>query len=122
MRYSVRTKGVDELVARLQAKSAFKWSAIADKNLTQIFNRAARRPGTPVRSGELARSRRKQSSGSGVAYRGEFGYIKDYAPHVEFGHRSKNGGFVSGRRFLKKNIDTQRKIYIADIRKALREG
>ncbi|HFI0151093.1 TPA: hypothetical protein ACGO3A_001986 [Streptococcus suis] len=121
MRYSVRTKGVDELVALLQAKSAFKWSAVADKSLTQIFNRAARHPGTPVKSGELARSRRKQSSGSGVTYRGEFGYVKDYAPHVEYGHRGRKGGFVSGQRFLQKNVERQGKIYLTDIRRALRE-
>ena len=40
---------------------------------------------------------------------------RSYAPHVEYGHRTVNGGYVQGQRFLKRNVDTQRPIFKQDL-------
>lgn len=61
-----------------------------------MLNRARNRGGsngTPVDTGEL-----RLSSG---ATDDEVGYNAEYAPHVEYGHRTKNGGYVQGQRFCK---------------------
>lgn len=50
------------------------------------------------------------------------GYIKEYAPHVEYGHRTINGGWVPGQRFLKANADAQALIYYQDLLKAIKKG
>lgn len=43
------------------------------------------------------------------------------APHVEYGHRTINNGWVHGQRFLQANVDEQRMIYFMDLQKELRE-
>ena len=53
---------------------------------------------------------------------GEVGYTKEYAPHVEYGHRTRNGGFVQGQHFLKNNVDAQMPIYYKDLKEALKKG
>lgn len=69
--------------------------------------------GTPYDEGELRIS---------MSYTGEaVGYTKDYGPHVEYGHRTLNGGFVPGQYFFKKNVDTQRQIYKQDLENKLKE-
>ncbi len=81
-----------------------------------MFNRAARPPGTPIgkntkkhSAGELMRSRRlNRVNISKGHWLGEFGYIKDYAPHVEYGHRivrnGKQAGYVNGTKYLFNNV------------------
>ena len=107
--------GVDALEAELARLNAIKLEAIQKKQITQMLNRARNRGGsngTPVDTGEL-----RLSSG---ATDDEVGYNAEYAPHVEYGHRTKNGGYVQGQRFLQANVDRQREIYKTDIRRALR--
>lgn len=48
-------------------------------------------------------------------------YEKEDAPHVEYGHRTVDGGWVPGQRFLKKNVDTQAFIYYQDLLNAIRK-
>ena len=79
--------------------------------MAQIYDRGKSEGGTPVDTGELKGS--LSQSGD------EVGYTKDYAPHVEFGHRTRGGGFVQGQRFLKANVDRQRPIFIEDLKKQL---
>lgn len=112
MEINIRLYGLETLEAELQTMNSIRFDAVQKKQLTQLLNRARAPGGTPIDSGELRKS-------SGVS-KDEMGYTVEYAPHVEYGHRTRNGGWVSGRRFLQKNVDTQRSIYKEDLLKAIR--
>ena len=101
----------DGLGKKLRSLSRLQFETVAIKSLTELFNRAYSM--TPFRTGELVKSRSvRMPNGS---FDGEFGYTKEYAPHVEYGHRTRGGGYVQGQRFLKRNVDTQRPIFERDI-------
>lgn len=104
---------MDALAEKLRSMNEIRFNAVVKKNVTQMLN-AARNGGTPVDSGEL----RKSSS----TYGDEMGYIAEYAPHVEYGHRTVDGGYVQGQRFLKANADTQAFIYYQDLLNAIKKG
>lgn len=116
---TVQMEGVDELAAALRRGNKVKLDAILTKNLTEMHNRA-KNGGTPVDTGELRKS-------AGVTLpnaensTGEVGYAKEYAPHVEFGHRTKNGGYVPGQYYLKDNLETQMTIFKSDLEDAVRK-
>ena len=101
----------DGLAKELDRLSHLRFEAVVLKNMTQIYNRG-KSGGTPVDTGELRIS--LTQTGDTV------GYTKDYAPHVEYGHRTRGGGYVQGQHFLKKNVDTQRPIFEEDLRRELR--
>ena len=50
------------------------------------------------------------------------GYTRVYAPHVEYGHRTIDGGFVEGQRFLQRNVEIQQPIYHRDLLDAIKKG
>ena len=116
---TVEMEGVDKLAAALKRGNKVKLDAVLTKNLTEMHNRA-KNGGTPVDTGELRKS-------AGVTLpnaedsAGEVGYTKEYAPHVEFGHRTKNGGYVPGQYYLKDNLETQMAIFKADLEDAVRK-
>lgn len=123
MKINYTIKGLPPLERKLQQISLVKWGAVANKNLTQIFNRGGRPPGTPRKTGELIRARRIQlGTDIGGKWKGSMGYVKDYAPHKEYGHRTVNGGYVPGLRYLKRNVEIQQKIYRKDLIEALRNA
>ena len=123
MKVNYTIKGLPPLERKLQQISLVKWGAVANKNLTQIFNRAGRKPGTPRKTGELIRARRIQlGTDIGGKWKGSMGYAKDYAPHVEYGHRTVKGGYVPGQRYLKRNVEIQQKTYRKDLIEALRNA
>lgn len=99
----ITVSGIPELEAELNRLNSIRWEAIRKKQVVEMLNRARATGGTPVDTGEL-----RNSSGSSGE---EVGYVVSYAAHVEFGHRTRNGGYVSGQRFLQHNVDTQRPIY-----------
>lgn len=109
----IKFEGIEELERELKRLNEVRFEGIVTKNLTQMFNRA--KSLTPVKSSQL-----KQSISKGKE---EIGYTKDYAPHVEYGHRvvihGKQVGYVNGQYFLKKNVDIQRDIYKKDLIKGL---
>lgn len=105
--------GVFEIEAELYRLNDVRFDAVQKKQLTQILNRA-RSGMTPIDTGEL----RVSSSISGD----EMGYTKEYAPHVEYGHRTLDGGFVKGQRFLRENVEIQKEIYKKDLLDAIRKG
>ncbi len=100
------------LEKKLFALSAIRLDGVLKSNIKEIFNRA-QSGGTPVDTGEL----RNTSFANVQDY--AFGYTEDYAPHVEYGHRTRGGGFVPGQYYLKKNVETQRPILIEDLQKAI---
>ena len=79
---------VDGLAKELDRLSHLRFEAVVLKNMTQIYNRG-KSGGTPVDTGELRIS--LTQTGDTV------GYTKDYAPHVEYGHRTRGGGYVQGQ-------------------------
>ena len=98
----------------LKSLDEVRFDAVVMKNTTQMLKRARAPGGTPFDTGEL----RKSSSKSGD----EVGYIASYASHVEYGHRTRDGGFVYGQHYLQRNVDTQRPIYKQDLINALRKA
>ena len=95
----VEWEGLPELEAALRELSSISFEAVVKKQTTELLRRAGQPGGTPVDTGELRESSGVQGD--------EMGYTKEYAPHVEYGHRTAGGGFVKGQHFLKDNVDTQ---------------
>lgn len=109
--------GVNRLAKKLIEKSETDFQEVAEKNTRDIYTRSQKAGGTPVGDytggGQLRKS---------AQYRGdEMGYTLHYGPHVEYGHRLVNGGYVPGQYYLKRNVDTQRPIYKQDLRDKIRE-
>ena len=105
---------ISEISEALKKKSEVKYDAVVLANITEIYNRG-KAGGTPVKTGELRISLMLDPS------KQEAGYTKEYAPHVEYGHRTRGGGYVQGQYFLLRNVDTQRPRFEQDILKALEE-
>jgi|SRR5690625_3384595 len=106
--------GADVLASALMAKSRTDFEKVRNKSLLDMRNRAVAsrdpsRGGTPRDSGEL-----RLSAGTDTN-RGYMGYTKDYAPHVNFGHRKRGGGYVPGQNFLGANVNIQNPIYRQDL-------
>ncbi len=110
---------------KLAIMNQLRFDAVRIKQITQMRNRAVDEGYTPV-STEVTRPGGPHGelrlSASVSEATDEMGYTKEYAPHVEYGHRTINGGYVEGQRFLKANVDTQRFIYFQDLLKAIRKG
>lgn len=115
--------GIPALEKELQRLNSARFDAVEKKQLTQMLNRARQAGGTPVstektRPGGPHGELRLSSS----ATEGEMGYTREYAPHVEYGHRTINGGFVQGQHFLRDNVEAQRPIYHQDLQNAIKKG
>ena len=65
---------------------------------------------TPRDTGDLRKSMMSDPSDATV------GYNMEYAPHVEYGHRTRNGGFVPGQYFLRANVEQQAPIFEKECR------
>lgn len=107
----VEFTGIPELEKALRELDEIQFDAVVMKQTADLLRRARQPGGTPVDTGELRQSSR--------ATRNEMGYTVEYAPHVEYGHRTINGGYVYGQHFLEQNVDTQRPIYKNDLLEAL---
>ena len=115
--------GIPALEKELQRLNSIRFDAVAELQANEMVDRAtaSKKPavgGTPYDTGELMQSVNMYGKGAGA----EVGYTKEYAPHVEYGHRTINGGFVQGQHFLKNNVDIQRPIYRQDLQKAIKKG
>ena len=91
--------------------------AVRAKQVTEISNRAAAALGTP---GATPRDTGELRISAHADYNDfTFGYSKEYAGHVEYGHRTRNGGLVEGQRYLETNKDIQSPIYREDAGKEI---
>jgi len=91
--------------------------AVRAKQVTEISNRAAAALGTP---GATPRDTGELRISAHADYNDfTFGYSKEYAGHVEYGHRTRSGGFVEGQRYLETNKDIQSPIYREDAGKEI---
>ena len=115
---------VETLAKALKQKRETDFKRVEGKNLMQMRDRAVSssdpsRGGTPRASGELRLSARVDLN------RGFFGYTKDYAPHVNYGHRLVRGGrtigYVKGQNFLGANVNIQRRIFREDLVREMRK-
>ena len=106
--------GIDRLARELQRLNSVRFDGICKKQLTEMLDRA-RNGGTPVDTGELRKSSRSDG-------KNEMGYSVGYAPHVEYGHRSRGGGWVNGQYYLKNNVDEQSAIFKEDLKDARLKG
>ena len=120
----------DGLERKLKAIGAINWAQIIRNNAAELYNRTQRstpvsteetRPGGP--HGELRRSATVTfTNRGGATYSAIIGYTAEYAPHVEYGHRTRSGGWVPGQHYLKDMVDQQRPIIEEDIRKAIKNA
>lgn len=109
----VHVNGIGELVNSLSAMSQARFDAVAKVSAANIYNRG-QAGGTPVDSGELRQSMQLNVDDASV------GYTKEYAPHVEYGHRTRNGGYVAGQSYLQKNVAEERQTYIDNLKENIR--
>ena len=117
---SVSVSGTKYLEQELQRMNQARFDAVVEKQSIQMVDRATAghnpsQGGTPYDTGEMLQS--VQRAGSGIS--AEVGYTKEYAPHVEYGHRTKNGDWIPGQHFLQKNVDIQRPIFQRDLAEAI---
>lgn len=108
--------GYSELMKKLKAMNAIRFEGVVKEQAAQMYQRAAKKGasggGTPVASGELRKSRYQKKD--------EFGYTEEYAPHVEYGHRTRGGGgFVPGQYYLRSNVQAQAPIFEEDLEKEI---
>lgn len=115
MSINIEFSGFQELESELNRLNSVRFDAVVKKQTAELLSRARATGGTPVDTGELRNSLRADPSD------GVMGYTAEYAPHVEYGHRTRNGGYVQGQRFLQHNVDTQRPIYKQDLINAIRK-
>lgn len=111
---------LQRLQKKLRQMSEIRFDAVVSKQAADIVDRAAAshnpdQGGTPYDTGEMLQSVGK--TGKGIS--AEVGYTKEYAPHVEYGHRTRNGGWVPGQHFLQKNVEIQRPIFQQDLLEAI---
>lgn len=103
----ITVEGCEKLAAALKKVSETRFHGAAKIAAQNIYNRAVN-GGTPVDTGELRQS-------AGVDVQGEdkaiMGYNKHYAPHVEFGHRTRGGGYVQGQHFLQRNVEQEQEAF-----------
>ena len=99
----MKIEGLDKLVKTLD-NSSKKFNSEASKSLDNISSKLLRKVKlkTPVDTGVLRTSwqHKKVSELVRVVYNN-----KHYAPHVEYGHRTRGGkSFVDGRYMLTKSV------------------
>lgn len=115
MSINITFSGFQELEAELNRLNSVRFDAVVKKQTTELLNRARATGGTPVDTGELRNSSKADLNA------GEMGYTASYGPHVEYGHRTRDGGYVQGQRFLQRNVETQQPIYRQDLINAIKK-
>ena len=118
---AIKWEGLDELQGAFNKLKKLDLTPVFSKQISGMWNRSdgadARTGGTPYDTGDLKKSRFKKIDKDS----GEFGYNAEHAPHVEFGHRTRGGGFVAGQYYLKNNFERQKKIFNEDVKRVLKE-
>lgn len=113
MSWGISLSGSGPLEQELEKKSQLDLTMVQKKQMRDIYTRGQQPGGTPIDTSELRMS---------MSYTGdEVGYSKDYGPHVEFGHRLRNGLFLPGQFFFKANVDAQKETYYQDLKNKLKE-
>ncbi len=102
----MKIEGLEKLLKDLKDMENIDFGNASKKAAVDIYNMGQTR--TPKDTGEL-RTSMAVNKNSGSEY--EVGYAKEYAPHVEYGHRIvRNGtqvGYVDGQYFLKAMVEDE---------------
>lgn len=115
-------RDVNGLAGKLNRLSHVRFEAVIMKNMAQIYNRGKADGGTPVSTEKTRPGGPRGELRMSLGQSGDtVGYAKDYAPHVEYGHRTVNGGYVEGQRFLQRNVKAQEPIFRQDLIDQLRK-
>lgn len=95
--------GVENLERTLDSIDGRALDAVMERNMRDVYERGKSAGGTPVDTGQLRSSLEMSKDSDGYSV----GYSAQYAPDVEYGHRTKNGKFVKGQHFLRDNVAIQ---------------
>lgn len=129
MRIRVTLDGEEQLYRRLRRLSEEEFIEACKETTTYLRNRA--RVHTPVKEGKLRNSLRQEMPAHGKD--GVVGFTREYAPHVEYGHRQTPGRFVpaigkrlkarfvQGRYYLKAAVEETRPKFKEILRRKLEE-
>ena len=110
MKITITITGTVELKSRLDNLARIEWDDIWDKMGREMKQKSDAI--VPVDTGALR--------DSAVFDHGAFGYTASYAPFVNYGHRTRDGGFVPGRHFLEEVVNSQEGRYREEVLKKLR--
>lgn len=114
-----------KFVAEFESKSDKK---AIQKILDEAMTKAARivltqaKENTPVDSGKLRRgwyATRPKHQGNSVSV--DIINYNKYAPHVEYGHRTRGGGYVAGQYMLTNTLNEVKSVYERLANKALED-
>jgi hypothetical protein len=124
-------KGVQPLVDKLKELSMADYDQVCEDTAVSIRNRGIKshipsQGGTPI-STEKTRPHGQHGElrESMMAIGNEVGYTKDYAPHVEYGHRvcrpaGNQIGYVEGKNFLATNVELEKPLFKERIKEMLK--
>lgn len=117
-----------EFQKRLEAMEKNTFDKIAEQCTNELAARMLRKTAkrTPVKSGHLKDSWRANAAiKRGGQWRAVVFNPVKYAPYVEYGHRTINGGWVAGRHMMERSADDierdAEKIIQSKVRKVLSE-
>ena len=114
----VHFEGLNEVVRGMDKLADADFGNACKSAATDIYNMGQTR--TPKDTGEL-RTSLGVNRNSATAY--EVGYAKEYAPHVEYGHRLvRNGsqvGYVEGQYYLRAMVEDEAETFKEYIKKEL---
>ena len=120
----IEWNGAEKLAQALYQKSQTEFIAVCKAGTTLLRNKA--RANTPVAKstpwhtgGSLRHSLRMEMPSGNCT--GVVGYTIHYAPHVEYGHRTRNGGYVQGQHFLQRAVEEAQPVFISNCKEALKK-
>ena len=113
LRIKFEEKEIQRLEQDLMKHSRKDFDEVASRNARGLFTYMVRSGNTPVDKHEL----RPSASYSKL----DMGFRAEHGPHVEYGHRTRDGGYVPGQYYLQKGVNHQRPLYKDDLKRKLRE-
>lgn len=117
----VHIENLEEVKQRLERLKKIDFEESVKRAATDIYNMGQTR--TPKRTGELRQSMAVNKN-SKTEY--QVGYAKEYAPHVEYGHRMVRGGkqtgYIDGQYFLKAMCEDEEPKFREYVKKQLEEA
>lgn len=108
----LKMEGIGELEQLAEVfNDKAKRREIAPKFIKAMVTRceSVTKKNTPRDTGTLINSWRTKVNGKGEEISAEFYNVAEYAPYVEYGHRTRNHkGFIEGRHMLRKGLNSVR--------------
>ena len=115
---SVTVSGAQKVLDAFNRISDVDAWSILRATARDILNRGKEPGGTPVRTGQLRISLGYSEDAFGFTV----GYLKEYAPYVEYGHRTRTGGFAPGQFYLKRNVEAEMPVVKQRVENAVKKA